>query len=666
MKTIVILVLLFVNATLLTFYTAVPDSVVNKSAFVSGIDSTGTDSTQSSQRRANIPHKNSAYVVDVSFQPAQSKVVVSENLKWFNNSPDTINDIFLHMYLNAFKSNNTVFGQSIPVPEASVTHLEIQTLLVNNQPASMDYINTEIANPSDSTVGRIKLLRKLGSRDSVSISISYSFRIPEVINGIGSNPSHSFYTLADYLIKPGIYERSGHWNCSPYFPYTGKYSEFADYTVSVTAPDAFSITASGEKYSSLKPLAGTTKYRFAAKNAVDFAWCAAINYHSEVIQLGEDGSGCQVNFFLPDAYKKYLPRYTASLQRTYNWLHTVIGNFPFPAMNIAIAPENDPELTTVTYPQLSIIRHNLLTPVGELLPERLCAEVLAEQYFKACISTDQVNEAWISDGIAGFLTGDILQNSFGDPNSFAYFFDVYPVKGLTLLKFADIPLVYTLSTLKIPPVAPYLKSYYAFSSITALAENSSEYHSAQLFESGVAGRGTVFFHAVQNLLGSNRMQHFLSSFYEKYKGKQAHGMELLQHLKPFCSANEYKYIDQFYREGGHSDYAILDATQLNAVTYAVRIANFGNINFPVMLSIQSSSDTLSIRIDPDKKLQTLYVTSANPVLAFELDRGHDNLFDINFANNSFTMSKSYSSSLYFSVRWFYWMQSLILVFGGLS
>jgi hypothetical protein len=664
MKSAFIIFLLAVNSVLLSLFTSGQDSLKLQIVFPKAADSVAADTSGLGNELPALTGKNSRYTITCSLQPHENRLVTTERLTWFNNERDSISTMYFHLYPNAFKSNHTIFAQDREIPAKSFTSMEINSVLINNVPVQLEYVNTEVNNPNDSTVARVVLPRPLRSRDSVVIIWQYTMKIPRAFCRLGSDPSKSFYSIADWLIKPGVL-RNGKWKCGPYYPYCGFNSDFADYSVTIRVPGNFKIATSGDLISSQNANGDTTAWLFNAKNVSDFSWFVSSRFEELSLPLDEK-TGLRVNYLVPSEYKKFIPRYTQALEYAYAFLKSTYGDFPEKQCSFVIASEYIKDMYPVNSPQLSVLSHKYLTPEGELLPERMIIGAFVEQYLNACISCDNVSEAWLNEGLTAYLTNYILGKYYASPNSYVYFFDVYPIKGLSLIQFADIPLVYTLSRLNVPPYAEDLQNYYSYAVISSLAENSSVYHSKDIFASATASRGAVFFHSMQNLLGEARLHNFIRGFLHKNKLRYPDAQELLCTARSYSSDAEFSFINQFYEEGGFSDYSILSVKQIATNSYAVHVANLGNIAYPVHLQAYTESDTLDFSIDPYKKLQTVYCKTNSPAKAFIIDPAHENLFDLSFANNSYTLDTNYGSSLYLSLRWFYWMQSIFLIFGGLS
>lgn len=663
MKSVLLILLLALNSALLTYFTSGPDTLRSLQSALRPMDSTSIDSSSSLSSVAGIP-RATRYFVNSSFQPHENRVQVNERIVWYNNTTDTTSVIFLHLLANAFSSNRTIFAQNRDVPEQSTTGFLLTKISVNGLAGSLVFAPADDGS-LDSTVAKVLLPHQVHARDSVVLDFQYSLRFPRALHRLGTDPTHSFYVLADWLIKPGSF-KSGKWRCNPVYSFAGQNHEFGEYTVTMNLPSGIRFAGSGDLIDTRELYRDTISCLFTARNVTDFAFFFSGVYEELSWSPDPDAPEFRINYFIPKEYKKFTERYNRALGAAYLYLKRVFADFPLKHADFVITSKYIKDYYPVHASRLTILSHKYLTPEGELLPERMLINAFVQQYLDACMATDESSEAWLKNGLAAYLTNSIMARNYPAPHPYVYYFDVYPVRGLSLIQYADIPLVYTLSTLNAPAFSGDLQNYYAHALFTALPENAAVYPSLETYISGTTARGAVFFHSLEQMIGERRIQSLLRSFIRKYKYKHVESGDFLRGIRSYGSDAEFAYARQFYLEGGFSDYAILSIETAPLNKYSVHVANLGNIVYPVRLYAISDRDTNEVKMDPLKKFQTVRYTASVPVRAFAIDPGHNNLFDINFANNSYTVDANYGSSLYLSLRWFYWMQSIFMIFGGLS
>jgi hypothetical protein len=227
-------------------------------------------------------------------------------LRYVNNSPDTLREMYFHQYLNAFKPGskwsasdereNRVRFQNLREPDYGYERFT-RAPTVDGVPALVDYPGSP-----DSTVAHLRLPRPLAPGDSVSIDFFWEGRAPSVPRRNGRRGRT--YDFAQWYPKVAVYDRGG-WQQNPFVPAGELYGEFGTYDVTIVARDeqvlaATGIVVSGDPGwsrvsrtgapwmprvpSTLPPSpvivapAGERAVRFLAENVHHFAWSASPDY----------------------------------------------------------------------------------------------------------------------------------------------------------------------------------------------------------------------------------------------------------------------------------------------------------------------------------------------------------------------------------------------------
>jgi hypothetical protein len=247
-------------------------------------------------------------------------------LEYTNNSPDTLHELYFHLYWNLF--TNGSYGETAPNrdhdPDSKYGHggIDIKKIdleypgPVAGTPSSYDReYSVTVQNPKheiDNTIMRVALDRELIPGGRVRIEFSWHGILPNY--GIRStwgwhdNGARNFST-AQWYPQVCVYDNHG-WHADQYIGMGEFYTDYGEYDVTLTVPDRFkTIVTTGSlinaaevlpvgaiqqldfarshpdsivrvtDFSEYQPLpisksAPTIIWKFHADSVRDFAWCA--------------------------------------------------------------------------------------------------------------------------------------------------------------------------------------------------------------------------------------------------------------------------------------------------------------------------------------------------------------------------------------------------------
>ena len=204
-----------------------------------GTSPAGGDTTGYWQQRVN-------YSIIVHLDEGLMGFTAQGRLRYVNNSPDTLREMYFHQYLNAFRP-----GSKWSEADAREHRERFQNLrepnygyerftrspVIDGVPARVDYPGAP-----DSTVAHLVLPRPLAPGDSISIDLAWEGR-PSALPRRQGRRGRT-YDLAQWYPKVAVYDRGG-WKPNPLVPAGELYGEFGTYDVTIVARDDQVLAASG-------------------------------------------------------------------------------------------------------------------------------------------------------------------------------------------------------------------------------------------------------------------------------------------------------------------------------------------------------------------------------------------------------------------------------------
>ncbi len=624
-----------------------------------------TDTAYSpSAREIDFPSNSGDISIKALFNPEENTVSVEQEIIWKNTSQDSTDRVFLHLYLNAFSNRQTIHVGGRDLPERSFTSIKFRSVQAAGKSLEIQYVNTDITNLMDSTVGVIKPGYFIAPGEHISIKLSYSFKVPIAWSRMGATDDGNFIFFSQWYPKPGVF-KDGRWICSPYHKYAEFYSNFWNFNLEIQYPERYVPFYNGEGQLLNSREKGWKILRVKAENRLDVVFGFYTQFEDVKFTINNTIKG---RIVYPKYCSSFIERYKRIIEGSFSYLGKMLGEYPYKDFTMVVCPKNSGGIASMEYPGLITIQHKFFSPEYTQLPEKLIAHEIVHQFFYGSVALNETYEAWIDEGLANYLSGRIMDEFFSNRTSFFYLFNIYPVRGLSLVELADLPLIYTLANIHIPNETESLLNYYNFNRAGALSDSSYLFETYYEYTTVSYGKGELFFLSLEKLFGKKQFTNLLGALYKKYKLKHMSGENLLNFIKAELSTLNDRYIESLYNHTEGCDYQILSIQQDTlSATCAVRIRREGDVRYPAVLRLYTATDTLLKSVTGEKRDMRIVFNNVNTeVSGAEIDPERKNIFDTNFANNSLVLEPHYSAGIYFSIRWLFWMQSFFLIFGAIA
>ncbi|HET9432471.1 MAG TPA: M1 family metallopeptidase, partial [Chitinophagaceae bacterium] len=241
------------------------------------------------------------YTMNIDMNVHTNQFTGKQTLEYSNNSPDTLNRVFYHLYFNAFQPNSMmdtrsrVLGQTFfgnrqdwdPRVKDRILHLKpeeigyhkILALKMNGRP--QQFVIQE-------TILEVKLDKPILPRTKVVFDMEFESQVPLQIRRSGrDNPGTRVrYSMSQWYPKLCEYDYEG-WHPTPYVA-REFYGVWGDFDVTIKIDKSYILGGTGylqnadqigfgyEKAGAKvpSPTANKLSWRFVAPNVHDFMWAA--------------------------------------------------------------------------------------------------------------------------------------------------------------------------------------------------------------------------------------------------------------------------------------------------------------------------------------------------------------------------------------------------------
>ena len=360
--------------------------------------------------------------IDVSLDDKEHILNGEITIDYTNNSPDTLNYIYIHLWPNAYMHDRTAFaGQMAENKETEFYFSKaskrgnISELAFVVDGKSVEFYSAQ--NIPD--VARIDLPRPLPPSGKTTIGTPFKVKIPEVFSRLGH--TRQAYFISQWFPKPAVYDKKG-WHPMPYLNYGEFYSEIGSYDVRITLPKNYVVMATGNCLDasenawldelSAKAFPSDTLYKkswpesstetktlnFHEDNVHDFAWFADKRWVVRKDTVTSPGSGELVNCyaaFLPQSQKNW-NRATEYLRNTIKSYGSEVGAYPYKTIK---AVEGDMDAGGgMEYPTVTIIDKNM----GAGILKTVIIHEAGHNWFYGILASNERDHAWMDEGLNTF------------------------------------------------------------------------------------------------------------------------------------------------------------------------------------------------------------------------------------------------------------------------
>ena len=187
------------------------------------------------------------YTISVKLDDINNSISGYEEFEYINNSPNDLNEIYIHLWPNAYRNGKTALakqqyegGQTILKygDEADKGGIDSLDFKINGTKVNWEF------DPLNIDICILYLATPLKSGERFSVSTPFKVKLP---SGSISRLGHieQSYQITQWYPKPAVYDKDG-WNQMPYLNQGEFYSEYGSFDVSITLPKNYIVGATGD------------------------------------------------------------------------------------------------------------------------------------------------------------------------------------------------------------------------------------------------------------------------------------------------------------------------------------------------------------------------------------------------------------------------------------
>ncbi|MFT3701428.1 MAG: M1 family metallopeptidase [Agriterribacter sp.] len=246
------------------------------------------------------------YNMDINLDVQTNRFTGKQKLEYTNNSPDTLDKVFYHLYWNAFQPNSMMDSRSRELGKIlfkgrdgnSVGDWDarVKDRILNLKPDEIGYqkiLSLKMNGVAQDytvyeTILEVKLTKPILPKSKVVFDMEFEAQVPLQVRRSGrDNPKTGVrYSMSQWYPKLCEYDYEG-WHPTPYVA-REFYGVWGDYDVTITLDKNYIIGGSGYLQNAnqigygyeaagakvVRPAGNTLSWHFNAPNVHDFVWAA--------------------------------------------------------------------------------------------------------------------------------------------------------------------------------------------------------------------------------------------------------------------------------------------------------------------------------------------------------------------------------------------------------
>ncbi|MEW6365751.1 MAG: M1 family metallopeptidase [Acidobacteriota bacterium] len=493
-----------------------------------------------------------SYRIEASLDAHTKRLTGTTVLDWTNTSVRPVDQLMLHLYMNAFSSfDSTFMRESHSVSEGFTEWgwTRLKSVRLDAEEIPWKFLAPDDGNTKDQTVAALSLPRPVPPGDSVGLRMEFETKLPRCISRTGY--VGDFMMIAQWYPKIGVLLADGSWACRQFHRDSEFFADFGDYDVTLKLPVGYTVVGSGVQVQ--KSAHDTTQVvRFKAARVTDVALAAQPGAQvRRSLWRSPSGKPLRLNLLVQPDHLRYADRHRAAMETALSLLEDWCGPFPLEELTLVDPPWNGMEAGGMEYPGMFATMTPLIEP-GDCFStiEDTTIHETVHQYVPLLVATNEADEPWLDEGLASYLTGRFLDEAYG-----ASRYDL-KLARLPLSWFVPVPKLYSWQAAKL--------SWLADPEGDSATRRSWEYTSEDSYYTQVYSRSHLVLQGLENNIGTARMKSIFRRFCSRFAHAHATAADFYAVVEEVAGPRAREYLASFLESSAAPDYAVrsLDAIDL--------------------------------------------------------------------------------------------------------
>lgn len=535
------------------------------------------------------------YTIDVKLDDVNHMLRGFETFEYINNSPDTLYQLFIHLWPNAYKNEKTALAKQLARDGNYFLYysknkdrgfIDSLQFKVDGLDVTFEYFQ----NFED--IARIALSKPIPPKGKAMVSTPFRVKIP---SGTISRLGHigESYQITQWYPKPAVYDKNG-WNPIPYLTQGEFYSEFGSFDVKITLPENYTVGSTGDLQTASEkerlealaiapaindnnafpPSADRWKtLQYTQKHVHDFGWFADKRWIVRKGEVSLPNSNRKVTtwaMFTPTSASLWEGNAIKAINDALYNYSLWVGEYPYEhctAVDGTISAGGGME-----YPNVTVIGSSS----NKFQLETVIIHEVGHNWFYGILGSNEREHGWMDEGINSFMETLTLEWMYGNPKLYEGMLEDNIGKALKLDRY---PLNYQ---------NELMYGVFARMGKDQPIQTSSEDFTGSNYGAIMYKKTGLAFNYLRNYLGDELFKKCMHDYYNAWKFKHPSPKDIRYSFEKSSGKNLDWFFEGVINTTGVVDYKT-ESSKFKGDSLEITVFNAGDIRAPFSISLYRDS-----------------------------------------------------------------------------
>ncbi len=347
------------------------------------------------------------YEIDAVLDGSHRVIDANAVIRFTNRSRASVQDLWWHLYMNAFRDTTTLFMRSGGAEghrghdRGDAGRIDVTSLTIDDGVSASTQRLSIIAG-SDPTEVRTPLPRPVAPGGSIVLRVRWRVVLPAAYARTGYAGDFAF--VAQWFPKLAVLDSDGTWAHFPYHAHSEFYADFGRYDVRLTVPRGDVVGACGSPIDGPVHTPRGDRFRFVAELVHDFAWTSWRRFDETTERI----AGIRVRVLSGPGMSSFARATIDVLRGAIPAFADRYGEYPYRDLTVVVPPPNAAGVGGMEYPTLITTGGAPWTPSSVHDVEYVTVHEFGHQYFYGLVASNESRWPFLDEGLTEYATGVVL------------------------------------------------------------------------------------------------------------------------------------------------------------------------------------------------------------------------------------------------------------------